>query len=337
MSNEPAPYSDPDCAVNTIRSLSSDYVANLLSILPNMQPPAALTVDSIIHRCSDPIPGENLQHALWAEMIRRQHIVLKSSFNLEDSARLLSCATTNSCSAFIVLPHPHRRTVLDPTSWRYAIALRLGLGIFTGTNKCPVCLRRSPRPAPDLDSIGRHALLCLFEDGITRRHNGIRDFLCYRILKPLGLLVHREHELPRLSQGPSDLPAPLRLDLFLPPAASLIDVAQGIDVTIAHPQTAAHVADASRSGGAVATHREDGKHQHYDRICRANNIKLNPIGIDVYGSFGRDATEFFKRLSIFASQRHGSLPHEEEYRLYQKVTVALHRLQGRMLSARHVV
>ena len=63
-------------------------------------------------------------------------------------------------------------------------------------------------------------------------------------------MVYREHPLPSLGPGPVDMDSPLRLDLYIPPTASLIDQAQGIDVSIAHPQTAAHVNDASCGTGA---------------------------------------------------------------------------------------
>ena len=151
------------------------------------------------------------------------------------------------------------------------------------------------------------------------------------------LVVYREYELPRLSTGAFDNLAPLRLDLYLPPDASLTDEAQGLDITIAHPSTASHAQRASRKGGAAANDLEDAQHRLYGRICRANEILLRPIGIDVFGAFGRDATDFIKRLSTLAAERRGSSVHEEEQRLYERITVALHSLQGRMISTRHVI
>ena len=226
---------------------------------------------------------------------------------------------------------------MSPNTWRYALALRLGLPLFTGTSSCPVCARRSASPAPDLDVAGKHALLCRYEDGLNRRHNGLRDFICYRILKPLGLVVYREHALPRLSVGPSDLSTPMRLDLYIPADASLSAQAQGLDITVAHPLATSHVKDASRIGGAAATHLEDAKHRLYGPVCVANSITLTPFGIDVFGALGRHATDFIKRLSIFSAERRGSSPHEEEHRLYERITIALHSLQGRMISTRQVM
>ena len=110
-----------------------------------------------------------------------------------------------------------------------------------------------------------------------------------------------------------------------------------MDITIAHPQTDAHVQDASRTGGAAATNLEGIKYRTYGSICNAHNITLNPFGMDVFGAFGRDAIEFVKRLSIFIAQRRGTLPHEEEQHLYERITIALHALQGRMINTRQVV
>ena len=268
--------------------------------------------------------------------MRGQALHFKAEASQEDLARILSCSTLSSRSAFTVLPHPHRGTYMNPCTWRYSIALRLGLPIFSGTSQCPTCRRRSPSPAPILDKLGNHALLCRYEDGVNRRHNGLRDFFCYRILKPLGLVVYREYPLPRLSTGPTDQDRPLKLDLFIPPSGNLIDRAQGLDFTIAHPLTPFHVAAASRSGEAAASNLERSKHRSYGAICEHHNITLNPIGFDIFGALGSDAIDFIKRLSIFMAERRGSSPKVEEQHLYERSTVALHSLQSRMINTRLV-
>ena len=118
--------------------------------------------------------------------------------------------------------------------------------------------------------------------------------------------------------------------------ALYISKAQGLDFTIAHPLTTAHVAAASRSSGAAASNLEKSKHRSYGAICAQHDITLNPIGSDIFGAYGPDAVAFIKRLSVFISERRGTSPREEEQRLYERSTVALHSLQSRMISTRLV-
>ena len=102
-----------------------------------------LETTSLVARCIHRVDGENLQQVLLSEIIRRRTHLFKADCSLEDKARLLSCSTYSSRCAFTALPHPHRGTFLSPAAWRISLALRLGLSIFPGTYRCPICTRRA--------------------------------------------------------------------------------------------------------------------------------------------------------------------------------------------------
>lgn len=97
----------------------------------------------------------------------------------------------------LALPDPHKNTYLEPNAWRCAIAIRLGLQLFSREEHCPVCARRSNDIVPLLDNEGYHALTCSYEDGNTRRHNSLRNFFHYRVFQSLGVTVLSEEPSQR--------------------------------------------------------------------------------------------------------------------------------------------
>ena len=146
--------------------------------------------------------------------------------------------------------------------------------------------------------------------------------------------MYREHPLPRLSTGPTDLEAPLKVDLFIPATASLVDHDQAIDVTIANSLTAQHLPASSRTSGAAATNLEQNKHRLYGSICRAHNITLHPVGIDIFGALGSDGLDFVQHLANLSANRLGSLLRDAQRNICERLSVALHTFQARMITTR---
>ena len=112
---------------------------------------------------------------------------------------------------------------------------------------------------------------------------------------------------------------------------------QAIDLTVAFPKAACHVRAAARTAGSAATALEKLKYVTYGAICKARNIDLRPLGLDVYGAVGRSGLSWIRELAMYHATRFSSLPHEEEQRIYERLTIALHILQARIISTRLVV
>ena len=106
--------------------------------------------------------------------------------------------------------------------------------------------------------------------------------------------------------------------------------------TIGFPKAACHVRAAALTAGAAGTNLEKNKYTTYGAICKARNIDLRPLGLDVYGAVGHSGLDWIRELAMYHATRFSSLPHEEEQRIYERLTIALHILQARMISTRLV-
>ena len=101
-------------------------------------------------------------------------------------ARLLATSQKESEIWLNALPVPSLGTLLDPDSFRVAIALRVG---------ADVCIPHSCRCGGRMDSKGLHGLSCRFSAGRHPRHSAMNDVVrrallragLPSVLEPLGL------------------------------------------------------------------------------------------------------------------------------------------------------
>ena len=114
-----------------------------------------------------------------------EHIISSKLYNSlmstcstpSDKARLLAIKVKEAKAWLAALPSKNIGTLMDPLSFRIAIALRLG---------CKICHQHQCICGSQADSFGHHALSCRKSYGRFSRHSAINDIL-KRALSSLGI------------------------------------------------------------------------------------------------------------------------------------------------------
>ena len=114
----------------------------------------------------------------WDDIITTQIFekLLTISPSLSDQARLLALQEKESGSWLHAIPSPNIGTLLDSTTFKLSIALRLG---------CEICQTHTCVCGDVVDTFGHHALSCLKSKGRIPRHSAINDII-KRALTSLG-------------------------------------------------------------------------------------------------------------------------------------------------------
>ena len=181
-----------------------------------------------------------------------------------------------------VLPIPQMGTVVDDSSFRVGVCLRLAIAPCVST-RCTRCSR-------DVGPGGTHGLHCQRRVGRHSRHSAINEIIC-RSLCSAHVPARRE-------------PSGLYSSQTRPDGLTLVPWRLGKclvwDATVVDTLAPSHVSSTSLSAGAAAAAAEDLKRSKYVGNLPAT-YEFVPLGFETLGTIGPSAQEFLdslgKRLS----------------------------------------
>ena len=223
-------------------------------------------------------------------------------------ARLLAAACGESGSWLHALPTPSLGTLLDPDSFRVAVALRVG---------AVVCEPHPCRCGQMMDARGLHGLSCKYSAGRHPRHAALNDVV-RRSLQSAGI--------------PSIL-EPVGVDRGdgrRPDGITVFPFANGRclcwDATCVDTYAESHRNNSAVTAGSAACAAEDAKRRKYASLVP--RFRFEPVAIETAGTYGgstgRLVLEIGRRISEVSGDR------RETYWLKQRIGLAVQR--GNALS-----
>ena len=108
------------------------------------------------------------------------------------------------------------------------------------------------------------------------------------------------------------------------------------DVSVVSPTQDAIVLRASEIAGAAIEMRKRSKvRDHFDN-CRAEGIHFQPLVVETFGGWDKDALSFLKTLGHQAARRWGRNNALEIKHFFQRLSIALQRGNASLLIGRDV-
>lgn len=146
-------------------------------------------------------------------------------------ANLLSVRKKSSCFFFTALPVPNHGTYLASYAWKFGVALRLDVTLFSGQSRWSIINRCSTVVASVLDPISNYSLICMYKDRQIRCQSVVH-YVSHRYCRDIDINALVEHTLPWTHQ----LSSPC-IRMYLRLIATYRLGAEGImlDVPVAHP------------------------------------------------------------------------------------------------------
>ena len=223
-------------------------------------------------------------------------------------ARLLAAAKRESGLWLQALPTPTLGTLLDPETFRVAIALRVG---------SDVCVPHTCRCGRLMDAKGIHGLSCKYSAGRHPRHAALNDVV-RRALKSAGI--------------PSIL-EPVGIDRGdgkRPDGISVFPFSNGKclcwDATCVDTFAETHVNSSAVTPGAATNAAEDGKRRKYAALTV--RFRFEPVALETAGVFGKTTEVLLREIGRRMSEVTGDC--RETYWLEQRIGLAVQR--GNALS-----
>ena len=244
------------------------------------------------------------QQKVWdsplAEGLRDSLLATANQF---DRARLLSAATTESGAWLQALPAASLGTLLDNSTVRIAIALRVG---------ADVCSEHLCKCGALADSKGYHSLTCRFSAGRHPRHTALNDIV-KRALQSAGVPALLEpHGVDR---GDGKRPDGMTLFPFSMGRCLVWDA------TCVNTYADSRLASATVKAGAAAGDAEAEKRRKYADLAR--RFRFEPVAFETSGSCGPSTAKLLREIGAQVSAVSGER-RETEW-LLQRCSIAVVR------------
>ena len=218
------------------------------------------------------IPDNPLFQSEWDSPLYniRHRKLIDSASTKQETARLLAVSSENASDFLYALPVSSLGLKLPDSTLRIACALRLGSQICQ-PHKCPCGV--------DVDSLGRHGLLCKLQIGRHPRHSQINDIVKRALTS---------------AEFPSRLePAGLcRKDGKRPDGLTLFPYKQGKcllwNATCVDTLADSYIQLTSKSAGSAAEKAEKLKIDLYEELT--NDYIFCPVAVETFGSWGQKGT-----------------------------------------------
>ena len=266
------------------------------------------------------LPPSSTQHSLSNEIDIHQRSDLLSNSNVRDKARLLSLALPHAGDWLDALPSPSLGLNMDSRSFGMAMGYRLGLPLLpSGDCRAPTC-------DIDQDALGDHALHCRDDRGLKgSRHDRIRDQI-FKVAQHASL--NPQKEMPGLIPGSQSRPA----DIFIEHWVNGRKVA--FDVSVTSPtQEAVVFHSADRPAAAIDARKLSKIRAHFDN-CRSQGIFFQPLVVETFGGWDRDALSFLKEIGRQDARRWGKDAALEIKYFFQRLSISLQRGNAALLIER---
>jgi hypothetical protein len=235
--------------------------------------------------------------------------------NLRDKARVKAAATKESGCWLNAIPIPSLGNLLDDSTLRISIALRLG---------AEVCRPHKCQCGGQVDLYGHHGLSCKRSAGRSSRHSSLNEVL-KRALVSAGVQAIREP------------PGLEREGGLQPDGMTLVPWKQGKaliwDVTCVDTMAASHIVGSITSVGSVADEAEKKKIRKYEKLAEGRFI-FCPLGFETFGSWGPGAKNLIGTIGRKITDRTGE-KRAFEY-LRQRFSIEIQRGNACCILGTHV-
>jgi Reverse transcriptase (RNA-dependent DNA polymerase) len=217
------------------------------------------------------------QKAWDLPLVRQNYeVMLSAAQSPAGRARLLAAASPHSGDFLAALPASALGTRLDDSSFRIAVALRLG---------APVCAPHTCVCGQEVDTFGTHGLSCRRSAGRHSRHTAVNE-LIKRALASADVPARLE---------PSSL---TRSDGKRPDGITLVPWSTGRclvwDFTCPDSLASSHLHRAVIGPGVVANDSESRKKSKYSNLSAL--YQFVPVAVETLGALGEDATALLKDI-----------------------------------------
>ena len=178
------------------------------------------------------------------------------------------------------------------------------------------------------DELGDHALHCRDDHGMKGgRHDRIRDKI---FTEALHASLNPKKEMPGLIPGSLSRPA----DVFIENWVDGRKVA--FDVSVVSPVQEAILHRAADSAAAAIEMRKAAKMRDHFNNCRAQGIFFQPLVVESFGGWDKDAAKFLKTIARQDARRWGKEGSIEIKHFFQRLSVALQRGNAALLIDRDI-
>jgi hypothetical protein len=250
------------------------------------------------------VPDSNIQRDWEAPILDKLTLSLVEDASIPmDKARLLATATKESGAWLNALPCPSLGLVLDDSSLRIAVGLRLG------TTLCHphICVC-----GENVDHLGTHGLSCVKKGGTFSRHSALNNILRQAFSKV---------NVPTLLEPPGMF----RTDGKRADGVTLAPWSKGKclvwDATCVDTICKSYVSASCHTAGAAAAKAEKKKRDLYSQL--PNQYLFCPFAVETLGTFGEEALQLVHELGGHIRAFSGDA--RETTWLIQRLSIAIQR------------
>ena len=251
-----------------------------------------------------PPESDRSKQATWTNMLaaRKAESLLENA-DVISRSRLLATSSSESAAWLSALPVATLGNLLDDSSLRVAVGLRLGAVVCT-EHKC-IC-------GQSVDKYGHHGLSCKRSRGRHARHSALNE----AIQRALGS-AHVTSLLEPVGLDRGDGKRPDGLTLF----PWKFGKALVWDVTVVDTLAQSYIAATSQLAGAAADAAEDRKRSKYQALD--SRFIVQPVGFETLGTWGAGAKTFLAEVGSRVKQATGNVRSMEFLR--QRVSIEIQR------------
>ena len=263
---------------------------------------------------------QNIKFIIFGDIDAYYGKILLEGASPRDSARLLSLSLPHAGDWIDAIPSPSLNLHMDTRTFGVAMGYRLGLSILKPEEcRATTCDQQN-------DANGDHAMHCHDDNGLkSGRHDRIRDTI-YKEAQHASL--NPTKEMPGLVPTSQSRPA----DVYV---GNWIDGQKmAFDVSVVSPTQDAILHRAVDSAAAAIDMRKSSKkHAHFDN-CHSQGIFFQPLVVETFGGWDKDAVQFLKDIARLDARRWGKNDAIEIKQFFQRLSIVLQRGNAALLINR---
>ena len=253
--------------------------------------------------------SRSTQSILSQEIMKKKYqLLLDSTNNIADKARILSCTGKYNGAWLDVVPLPSLGLAFTTSEFCGATCLRLGLDQTNNNTLCQMCFKH------EMDTLGHHALNCKYGTEIIGRHDKITDIIfnqCQQaLLHPLKenrydktLLNRADIEIPNWTLGKSAL----------------------LDIGITNPTCQTNVKKSATTPGHALDKYENAKLLKYQDICENENKICIPIISETFGKWSETSIATLKKITKIIAQKNDKVIGTTFLQLMQRLSLSVQK------------
>ena len=109
-----------------------------------------------------------------------------------------------------------------------------------------------------------------------------------------------------------------------------------MNVSITSPTQEAVLFQAADHPGAAINARKQSKNRSHAQNCRANGVSFQPLVVETFGGWDKDAVNMLKDIARLEARRWGKDPAMEIKHFFQRLSITLQRGNAALLLDRDI-